>query len=507
MNNIVKTTLRRIRSLCPECLRPIDARYMTDGDAVYMEKSCPEHGFFCVPVWVNAPGTPDFSTWKNGNQVGNVPSKPATIRENGCPFDCGLCPEHAQHTCCSLVEVTRRCNMNCPVCYASAGGVSTENTQAHGDAASTQMESHSVIGDCAAHTAVNIDPDLSTIREQLDMLMERAGPANVQLSGGEPTMRDDLPEIINLAHSLGFPFVQLNTNGLRLGREPGYARRLKDAGLNLVYLQWDGLAEETFIAMRGAPYLADKENAARNCVEAGLSVLFVATVARGVNDVELGALLRKALSFGPHVRGLHLQPVALFGRHPWGGHREYGPKSQIVGTAKRHAQPSGANRGTRREVSPRFTLPELMRALEEQSEGMVKASDFHPPSSEHELCSFSSLYQRGADNSLTLLSGGQSCCCASGGEAAKARDFVAQHWGDISPKPIISPPGDGLDVFLAQSNLKQRFTISAMAFQDAYNIDLDRVRRCHIHVATADKRLIPFCSYNLTSADGIPVYR
>jgi uncharacterized radical SAM superfamily Fe-S cluster-containing enzyme len=451
----------RTRSLCPECLRPLDAAYLADGSAgsgrekFYLEKSCPEHGVFRTLVWTDGPGLPSFGAWKNDGTP-ERPELPATRTEKGCPFDCGLCPEHARQTCCALLEVTRRCDMNCPLCYASAGGASP-------------------------------DPDAADIEGRLAALYASAGPANVQLSGGEPTLRDDLPHLIRLARGMGFPFVQINSNGLRLARDAGYAALLREAGLSLVYLQWDSVREGGYIALRGAPYLEDKERAVRNCLQAGLPVLFVATLVRGVNDGESGDLLRSALSYGPLVRGLHFQPAASFGRYPWKASR-----------------------------APRITLSELMRALQEQSRGMIEAAHLRPPSSEHALCSFNALYRRDEDGGLRFIPGGQGCCAPAccpeppraGGRAERARDFTALHWGGFSP---LTPPRqaarDDFDAFLAESGVRRRFTLSAMAFQDAFTLDLERTRRCHIHVVTEDKRLIPFCMYNMTSSSGVALYR
>jgi len=454
------TMLRRARSLCPACLRVVDARYVSEPDArmVYLDKRCPEHGAFRAPAWAEEDGLPRFDDWRNDTPPA-YPQTPSTSYDEGCPFDCGLCPDHAQQTCCALIEVTRRCDMNCPLCYAASGGTDP-------------------------------DTDMAELAEMLAVLRAHGGQANVQLSGGEPTVRDDLPEIIRLVRDKGFPFVQVNTNGLRLAREAGYAGKLKQAGLDLVYLQWDGLRESTFTALRGAPYLADKERAAQNCIEAGLSVLLVVTVVRGVNDGELGDMLRKALAFGPQVRGLHVQPAAFFGRSPWN-----------------------------MAEAPRLTLPELMRALETQSKGMVRARDFRPPGSEHALCSFSALYQRVGDDGLEAVSGDSGCCCAPRSGARQARDFTARHWGGLAPDSGLrsrpdtpdtpGAPGapDTLDAFLGASSLRRRFTLSAMAFQDAYGVDLERIRRCHIHIVTRDRRLVPFCMYNMTSAAGVPLYR
>lgn len=452
--------LRRIRSLCPECLRPVDARYVTADSAghnVHLEKNCPDHGTFRAPVWIAGSGLPSFDDWKNETSLGR-PKIHAGRRDKGCPLDCGLCPDHAQATCCALVEVTRRCDMNCPLCYASAGG----------DAP---------------------DRDFPLVEKQLASLLASAGPANVQLSGGEPAVRDDLPRIVRRARGMGFPFVQINSNGLRLARESGYAGLLKEAGLNLVYLQWDSLRDEAYLALRGGAYLADKERAVRNCLDAGLSVLLVATLVRGINDNEVGDLLRAALAFGPRVRGLHFQPAASFGRYEWEG-----------------------------RSAPRVTLPELMAALETQSGGLARIAHLRPPASEHALCSFNALYRRASTGGLEPVAGSPRCCASGSAcaelktcgertsEAERARDFTARHWtGGAFPLPASG--ADGLDRFLAAADPDQRFTLSAMAFQDAYTIDLERIRRCHIHVALPDGRLIPFCAYNLTSSAGFAPHR
>ena len=138
----------------------------------------------------------------------------------------------------------------------------------------------------------------------------------MQISGGEPTIREDLPAIVTLARERGFGLVQLNTNGLRLGRDAGYAARLRAAGLDSVYLQWDGVREAVFETMRGRACLNLKRLAVEACAAAGLGVVLVATLARHVNDGEVGDLLRLALALGPAVRGVHFQPVSSFGRYP-----------------------------------------------------------------------------------------------------------------------------------------------------------------------------------------------
>lgn len=485
-------TLRRTQSLCPVCLRRVEATYersAKDALTVVLRKTCPDHGTFSVPVWQEAkPGavaTPAFAAWSRPKSP-SYPANPRTPIRDGCPFDCGLCPAHAQHTCTGLFEVTMRCDMACPVCYASAGSMSNQNSGEAGDV------------------------PLSVIVAQMDTLKGASGPCNVQISGGEPTMRHDLPQIITLARQRGFGLVQINTNGLRLSREQGYARALREAGLDSIYLQWDGVRESSFTSLRGRECLDFKRRAVRNCAEAGLGVVLVATLVRGVNDGELGDLLRMALELGPAVRGLHMQPAAFFGRYPW-----------------------------RLEEAPRLTLPEVMAALAQQAPEMVSPSHLHPPGCENELCSFSAVYRRvqknGAPSLEWLADAGQSCCSpapkAAGAEvpppaedgARKARQFVALHWkgGNCGGESACSCGGasgsdsgsagskasaDGFSRFLAQAGAEQRFTLSAMAFQDALSLDLDRVRGCCIHVVRPDGRMIPFCLHNLTASDGTRLY-
>ncbi len=453
-----RTLPQPAESLCPVCLRRIPAEYVSasggvegfslkEPPTILLRKTCPEHGTFSVPVWR---GVPDFRTWVR-DKTPSHPVRPFVAQDRGCPFDCGLCAEHAQHTCTGLIEVTERCNLRCPVCYAGAG------------------------------ERAEPDPSLERLAFQMDRLREASGSCNVQLSGGEPTVRDDLPEIIRMAKTRGFGLIQCNTNGLRLGMEQGYAARLREAGLDSVYLQCDAADDAAHERLRGRRCLPEKLAAIRACAEAGLGVVLVATVASGVNLDGLWGLVELALKHGPMVRGVHFQPMSSFGRCPW-----------------------------RSDASPRVTLPEIAAALERQSCGQVHWTDFHPPGCENALCSFSAVYRR-AGEGLELIQGASACCdCGDTPSAAegarKARAFAARHWS--APLPEASPAdGDGFDRFLASAGISQRFTLSCMAFQDAMTLDLDRVRGCCIHVVSPAGTLVPFCLYNLTSFDGTALYR
>ena len=247
----------RAESVCPVCLRVLPARKRSEPDGIYMDKTCPEHGNFSSLIWEG--DLRSYLTWPVRNTAAEAPvdGKP---RDRGCPYDCGLCREHRTKGCCVLLELTRRCNLHCPVCFASAGA------------------------------GAESDLSLAEIETQYDYLMAHGGPFNIQLSGGEPTVRDDLPAIIRLGREKGFPFFQLNTNGLRLAREAGYAEELKAAGLNTVFLQFDGVTDAVFETLRGRPLLAEKEQAIVNCAAAGLGIVLVPVIAAGVNEDQVGAI-------------------------------------------------------------------------------------------------------------------------------------------------------------------------------------------------------------------------
>lgn len=392
--------------------------------------------------------------------------------ERGCPFDCGLCAAHEQLPCSVLLEVTDRCNLDCTVCFADSGRGKTK------------------------------EPSLDKIAWLLERSMAAAGPSNLQLSGGEPTLRDDLPEIVEVARKTGYSFVQVNSNGLRLASDKEYTGRLAAAGLSSVFLQFDGVDDGVYRSLRGRALLQQKLEAIRNCGENSIGIILVPTLVKGVNTSSVGAIVRQALKLVPAVRGIHFQPVSYFGRFP-----------------------------EQEDDGGRFTLPELMRCLEEQTEGLVKVTDFSPPGCEHEHCSFHATYIYMTDGRLRPLGADrEDSCCLTGrgtGGVRKTVETVSRRWTlpsvvlSTSHFPLInevpccsgeSTDGAGveepldLDLFL-QDIATRSFTISAMAFQDADNLDLERLKGCCISVISPDGRLIPFCAYNLTSRDGKSLYR
>ena len=411
-------------------------------------KRCPEHGEFRTVVWR---GEPSLSGWSRPKGAVHAGAAHAGTGQ-GCPFDCGICPEHRQQSCTVLLEVTERCNLACPVCFADAGP-----RQA-------------------------CDPTLATIEGWYRNALHKSGPHNIiQLSGGEPTVRDDLPAIIALGRELGFPFIQVNTNGVRLAADPEYAGELKRAGLFSVFLQFDGTDDGIYRTIRGRALLAEKLKAIEHCAASGLGVVLVPTLVPGVNTGNVGAILKLALELAPAVRGVHFQPAAYFGRHP---------------------EPPAPG--------DRFTLPDLMRAIEEQTGGLMRVEHFRPPGCEHPLCSFHGNFLRTPEGGLRALTSHEPSCCCGAPEpenkgTGRAVSFVTRQWAAPAPPDSLAAM-DGLDAFL-ENHRSSTLAVSAMAFQDVWNLDLERVQECCVHVAAPDGRMIPFCLYNLTSADGRRLYR
>ncbi len=465
MNAAISRLVRETESVCPVCLARIPAQYLQIDHEVYLEKTCPHHGAFRAIAWRDAPA---METWVRPKTAAH-PQHPFTTVQQGCPYDCGLCAEHRQQTCCVLFEVTLRCNLTCPVCFAEAGGSP-------------------------------LDPSLEQIEGWFQRLLSAGGPYNIQLSGGEPCMRDDLPQIIRLGKAMGFSFFQLNTNGLRLAHDPAYLHALVQAGLSTVFLQFDGVDDAVYRRLRGRAILADKMRAIENCTQAGVGVMLVPTLVPGVNTQQIGAVIRLALAHTPVVRGVHFQPISYFGRYP-----QFLPASSAPGEAP--------------TPFPRITLPEIITQIESQTNGLIQAHSFLPPGGENALCSFHGNFVHMPDGSLPALTRRSSSACCSAPEdgalgATRSREFVARTWAAPQIElnlPVLNGASlgaslGGWDTFIERART-HTFCLSGMAFQDAWNLDLERLKDCYIHVMSPDGRLVPFCAYNLTSQAGRSLYR
>lgn len=426
----------RTFSVCPVCLKRLPALRADRGDAVTLERTCREHGFFSAPIWRKRL---DFKEWTEDA---------ARLTDGGnpdCPSACGLCASHIRDTCCVLLEVTHKCDLgSCRFCFAGAPRES--------------------------------EPTRGQISAWLRMIV-RSGETFLQLSGGEPTTRDDLPEIVAEARRLGCKYIQLNSNGIRLAEEPDYAQALAARGLSFVFLQFDGVNDDIYRHLRGREMLELKERAIQSCGRAGIGVTLVPTVVRGVNDGMLGDIVRFGVARSPAVRGVHFQPACYLGRTP-------------------------------RDISDydRITIDELLEELYRQCGSAVPRGSLRPSSCDHPLCGFHAGFvalEGGALYSLNRDERRNGDCRADA--SARSREFIGRRWSRPSAACRASPnhaaakdAGEltDLDSFLAGSK-NHSFTISGMAFQDAGNLDLERLASCSLHVFR-DGAMVPFCARYLT---------
>lgn len=493
--------LHSAQSICPICHKAVEAFYIEEDNKVYFIKECSDHGTFKTLAAENAD---DYKRWVK-NPVINIPPKSAQTKGDpddfSCPLHCGTCENHLQTACCVLIDITDRCNQHCPYCFAKS------ELDADRSGEST----------------------LEEINDKYDLLLELGEERsfNIQLSGGEPTVRDDLPQIIKMARDKGFEYVQINTNGRRLATEDGYAQTLKDAGASVIFMQFDGTRDDIYEQLRGEPLFETKVKAIRNCEKAGLAVTLVPTIVEGVNTDNIGEMMDFLIENVNVVKGIHFQPVSFFGRYP----EKMEDDVQSAGDSKAYIG----------DFPGRITMFGLLRKLEEQSPSF-KYEDFLPITTGHTLCCFYSTYTKEPDGSIKCVltsaqrSEGVSCCdttvkndCCYGTEPAaegvsccdmtsidslevirKDRDFVLNKWEIAAPQEecCCEAFDEGsccceasedhvmdLDEFLRYYR-QNTFTVTGMAFQDIMNIDAERVKRCRVQQLSKDNKLIPFCAYN-----------
>jgi len=464
--------IKETKSICPECLKVVDARIYEEDGKVYMDKTCPEHGYFNDLYW----GSYDqYERAERYEHLGTKLNNPRTKTVKGCPYDCGVCPEHKSHTVLAIIDVTNRCNLSCPICFAHAGAV-----------------------------GYIYEPTQEQIRGMLENLRanDPVKPPALQFSGGEPTVREDLPDLVRMAKEHGFEHVEVNSNGLRMSESVDYCRTLKEAGVSTVYLQFDGVTEEPYLVARGRPLFEVKKRALENLKKGGFkSVVLVPTLVGGVNDSQVGDIIRFAIDNSDIVRCVNFQPVSITGR---------------INKEEREAM--------------RITIPDLMRLCEDQTGGLIKQSDWFPvptvvPLSRlvellkdrkyvefgaHPHCGMATyLVKEGekmapiteyADIDSFLGAIEKAIGLAEGGHKTRAKISVSRSalskidFGMLR-RYILPVIRSGTYDSLRDLHMRMMM-ISSMHFMDPYNFDLQRVERCVIHYAVPDGRLIPFCTMN-----------
>lgn len=462
-------------SICPVCMKRIPAVYIQRDGEVVMQKECPNHGRFQTTIWKGS--SQDFSGWQESSAAGGDDLKDI----NACTMNCDGCRSHLSPACCVVLEVTQRCNMRCHFCLAASGGDKQETLS------------------------------FADLTAAVDDLYSK-GIRYLHLGGGEPTVREDLIDLISYISGKGFEYIQLNTNGLRLAEEPGYTKRLAEAGLSSVFLQFDGTSDEVWRKIRGRALCEIKEKAIEACDEAYLGVILVPALIPGINDLEIGKIIRFGLTHMPAVKGIHFQPVTYMGRVPFRPDAVQFTPDSVTDTDL---------------FMPHMTIPEVLSAIEEQTEGLMKASDLYPSVADHPLCGFHGefRFENGTLQSLARPDSG--CCCGAGTicsedaeescseiteecqceseeercceeeEAAveRSRRHVRTRWTRKRPETDTADLSEGSLDRLLQELYDSSFSISGMAFQDAATLDVKRLMQCTLRI-WHNGILMPFCMYH-----------
>ena len=435
------------RSICPECKAVIDAQILIRANKVYMRKRCAAHGWFEGIISSDAEMYVDSVKF---NKPGTMPLEFSTEVKDGCPLDCGLCPEHKQHMCLALVEVNTGCNLNCPVCFANAGaGYSLTMAQVEG---------------------------------MLDRFVEIEGdPEVVQFSGGEPTIHPQLLDMIQAAKDRGIKQVMVNTNGVRIARDDRFLESL--AKLKpVIYFQFDGLRPETYRSIRGEDLLDLKLRALDRLHQAALDVVLVAAIERHINVDEVGPLVEFGLKH-PAARGVVFQPVTHVGRHiPF-------------------------------DPMERVTIPDVVHGIVDQTQGRFVLEDFVPVPCCFPTCQVNSYVFVDGDTTVPLprllnvdeyldyITNRALPKAPNGSDVQKALEGLwsasAVAGTDTTAGRFQCACGPGMDLGYDLSHLKEHiFQIAIKDFLDAYTFDVKQVMKCCVGILVPDGRVIPFCAYN-----------
>jgi len=472
MKEIQKTT-----SLCPECLKTLQATIFEENDKVWIAKECSEHGKFSDLYWGS------FEMYERAKKLaadGRKQEKPnISEMKKRCPENCGLCPEHKSHSALTNIVITNRCDLSCWYCffYAQKAGYVYE-------------------------------PSLEQIKEMVkNIRAERPIKGNaVQLTGGEPTLREDLIDIIRTIKEAGIDHVQLNSDGINLAHKPELALDVRSAGVNTVYLSFDGVSAKTNPKNHWEVPLVLK-----NCRAADLGIVLVPTMINTINDHEAGDILRFAFDNIDIVRGIDFQPVSLVGRTPQHEREKF-----------------------------RITIPDVIQRIEDQTNGEVSKEDFYPvPTvlpisrfieamtgkpqydlSTHFACGAATYIFRDGDKLVPItkvldvdafieylkdkteeLSNGKNRYLIGAESLWKFNSFIDKskmpggiNLGKLLFNVFIKHDYKALSVFHHKS-----LFVGMMHFMDLYNYDIERVKRCCIHYATPSKEMpiVPFCAFNV----------
>lgn len=459
------------RSLCPECKQVIDAQVLLRDNKVYLRKRCPEHGRFEALIFGDARLYTDIARY---NKPGTLPLEFATKVRDGCPQDCGLCEDHQQHACLALIEVNNICDLDCPLCFAGAGS------------------KH--LGE---HTAFELT--IEQVDSMLDAYIAAEGdPEVLQFSGGEPTLHPRILDFIALAQKKGIRYVMLNTNGLRIARDDRFLEELARLKPH-VYLQFDGFDPQTNLALRGREDLLDiKLQALERLAKADVRVVLASAIERGINEHEVGRIVEFGLGH-PAVFGVNFQCAFHTQRYP------------------------------AMDPLERLTIPDVVRGIESQTNGMFTMQDFIPVPCCMPVCNFVTyamiqsdqvvpvprlmpvdqyldyLKNRSLpglnDELLVVLERMWSSAAAVGSESLN-NDIRAM----LGETPAASNrasercPSCHAGLPIGQHTHRDLgrhiFMISIRDFMDPWTFTVKNAMKCCVNIMTVDGRLVPFCAYN-----------
>ena len=443
-------------SLCETCLKLVAAKIVIEGDDVYFLKRCREHGAQKTLIATDAAY---YKSCKDFIKPGDLPLKHQSRTEYGCPYDCGLCPDHEQHSCLALIEVNDACNLTCPVCFAESGQARHEQK-----------------------TVAEIDAMLETL------VASEGFPDLVQISGGEPTIHPDIVAILKLAKSKPIRHIMLNTNGIRIARDKAFVDELAALKPGFeVYLQFDSMKRDALENIRGADLRKVREQALANLEEAGISTTLVCVIKKGVNDGEIGDIVRHALTF-KCVRGVTLQPVQDAGRNL---NFDKNRDRMLLTDIRRAIYTQAGEIFGAEDIIPLPCNPDAISiAYGLRDDAKVTPITQLIPKAEllaiaPNTISFEK-YPQLRDRLFDLLS------LASSGE--RTRTVL----GDLlCCLPQVEVPDDlGYD---------KVFRIAIVSFLDRYNFCIAAVKRSCIHFVTSKKQIIPFDTYNLFYRNGLDV--
>lgn len=438
-------------SLCSSCLRRIEAKLVIQDGKVFMHKWCPAHGPEKVLI------STDAAFWRLGREVyikpPELPQRFNTQMHWGCPYDCGLCPDHMQHSCLTILEVGDHCNLRCPICYADSGPHRPGWR------------------------------DLATIERMLDAIVANEGePDVVQISGGEPTLHPDLFAILAAAKRRPIRHLMVNTNGVRIANEPGFAQRLAEFTPGFeVYLQWDSQRRAALERLRGVDLSGVRQRALEELNRLNLSTTLVVTLARGVNEDEVGTLIEFAAR-QPCVRGVTFQPVQHAGRT-----EGYDPARQRLTLAEvRSLLLAQSTLFAAEDIIPVPCNPDALAmayALKTPS-GLTPLTRYLPPE----------VLLAGAGNTISFERDARlrervfSLFSTAHGPEGQARELGSL----LCCLPQVVSPD------LTYSNV---FRVLIMQFIDAVSFDVRAMKKSCVHIVQPDGRLIPFEAFNLLYRD------